>query len=223
MPIAIYDDDSGLKIGGEPNKALRVAIRPGPFHDSANAALGMYRASVLSGTMAAALGADSEIIQLRWIDATAYGIVNRVRLDGVCGSATAFTAGFGKVDMLVARAWTADGSGGAALTLTGNNQKLRTSFPAAASAGCTIRGATTAALVAGTKTLDAAPVGIVPLAVGTVASVQYVTGVDLFDAGLHGHPLILDNEEGFVVRATVPATGTWQFGVTVEWARADSY
>jgi hypothetical protein len=225
VPIGINDPDGALDTTAavRASKALSVAIAPAGFHDDAGAALGMYVASHLSGTMAAALGADSEILQVRWVDATRRGVINRVRLDGVCGSATAFTAGFGKVDMLVARAWTADGSGGSALTLSGNNQKARTSFGAAASAGLTIRGATTAALGAGTKTLDANPVGLVPLAIGTVASVQYATAIDLFNASFHGHPLVLENEEGFVVRATVPATGTWQFGITVEWARTHSY
>jgi hypothetical protein len=35
--------------------------------------------------------------------------------------------------------------------------------------------------------------------------------------------LLLAQNEGFVVRATVPATGTWQFGVTVVWTEVASY
>jgi hypothetical protein len=37
------------------------------------------------------------------------------------------------------------------------------------------------------------------------------------------HPVLLAQNEGFVVRATVPATGTWQFGITVAWAEVTAY
>ena len=30
-------------------------------------------------------------------------------------------------------------------------------------------------------------------------------------------PLVFANQEGFVIKATVPATGTWQLGVDVSW------
>jgi hypothetical protein len=31
------------------------------------------------------------------------------------------------------------------------------------------------------------------------------------------HPMLLAQNEGFMIRSTVPATGTWAFSVTVEW------
>jgi len=205
------------EVDGTAYRAMRATLRP-----IDPGALGAYRISQLSGTMAAGLAANSEVFQFRWSDATRLCVVTSVSWDGLSGSATAFAAGFGKVDMLVARSWTADGSGGSAATITGNNAKQRTSM------GATLLGASriasTAALGAGTKTLDTQAVGQYSAAFGTGTSVQWVPQFDLFHADPGGEsPLVFAQNEGFVVRATVPATGTWQFGVTVAWTEVTAY
>lgn len=204
-------------VDGTNYRALRTTLRP-----IDHGALGSYRLSLLSGTMAAGLAANSEVFQFRWSDATRLCVVTSVLWDGLSGSATAFTAGFGKVDMVTARSWTADGSGGSAATITGNNQKTRTSM------GTTLLGAariaSTAALTAGTKTLDSQAIGQYSAAFSATTSVQHMPQFDLFHADPGGEsPLILAQNEGFVVRATVPATGTWQFGVTVCWTELTAY
>lgn len=204
-------------VGGTGFRALKVQQMPLEI-----GSLGSYRKSLLSGTMAAGLAANSEIFQFRWTDATRLCVVKKVILNGLAGSATAFTAGFAKVDLLPARSWTADGSGGTSGTLTGNNAKLRTSH------GTSLLGSTriasTAALGVGTKTLDTDAIGLCSFSIGTVANVIYVQNWDMFgeDTGPE-HPLVLAQNEGFVLRATVPATGTWQFGLTVVWAEVASY
>jgi hypothetical protein len=204
-------------VDGTNYRAIRSTLRPIDY-----GALGSYRLSLLSGTMAAGLAANSEVFQFRWSDATRICVVTSVIWDGLSGSATAFAAGFGKVDMLVARSWTADGSGGVAATISGNNAKQRTSM------GSTLLGAvrasSTAALTAGTKTLDTQAVGQYSAAIGTGTSVQWMPQFDLFhaDPGVES-PLILAANEGFVIRATVPATGTWQFGATVCWTELAAY
>lgn len=204
-------------VGGTGFRALKVQQMPLEY-----GALGAYRLSMLSGTMAAGLAGNSEIYQFRWTDATRLAVVRKIQLDGLSGSATAFTAGFGKIDVLVARSFTAAGSGGTAATITGNNQKLRTSM------GTTLLGearcASTAALGAGTKTLDSQGIGQLSLSFGVLVSVQYANQVVLLgeDPGPE-HPLVLAQNEGFAVRATVPATGTWQFGVTVLWTETAAF
>lgn len=204
-------------VGGTTFRALKVQQMPIDW-----GALGSYRKSLLSGTMAAGLAANAEIFQFRWTNATNLGLVKSVYLNGLAGSATAFTAGFAKVDMLVARSWSADGSGGTAATLTGNNGKMRTSM------GTTLLGSarisSTAALTAGTKTLDTDAIGQMSFSIGTATSVIYLGKTILFgeDPGPE-HPLTLAQNEGFVLRATVPATGTWQFGVTVVYTEVTAY
>jgi hypothetical protein len=175
-----------------------------------------YSVSYLSGTMAAGLAADSEIFQFRWANANRKAVINSVTLDGLAGSATAFAAGFAKVALSVARGWTAVGTGGTAALPTGDVAQLRA---ADALTGVNdIRGASTGALGAGTKNIDAIPVGIWSFSTGTAVSTIYVPQkVELFDARRANAPIILEGNEGLTVTATVPATGTWQFALTVQW------
>jgi hypothetical protein len=218
--MAIQIQGSGgvvADVGGTGFRALKVQQMPIEF-----GSLGSYRKSLLSGTMAAALAANSEIWGFRWGDATRLGLVRRVVFDGLSGSATAFTAGFGKIDLMPARSFTASQTGGTAGTLTGNNGKMRTSM------GTTlltdIRISSTAALGAGTKTLDTDPIGQISLSFGVVVSVQYVNPTPILgeDVGPE-HPFVCAQNEGLALRATVPATGTWQFGVTCAWAEVAAY
>lgn len=207
------------EVDGTTFRALRVTVRPVDY-----GSLGIYRVSHLSGTMAAGLAAAAEIFQARWTDATRFALVHGFLLNGMAGSATAFTAGFASINLTVARSWSADGAGGTALTLTGNNQKLRTSM--GTSLFGAMRGASTAALTAGTKTLDAQPVGLIPFSIGTAASVIYVGNTPLCGEIAETQapmPIVLAQNEGVVSRATVPATGTWQFGVTMLWSEVASY
>lgn len=205
------------EVDGTNYRAIRTTLRP-IDHGS----LGAYRVSGLSGTMAAGLAANAEVFQFRWTDATRLCVITSVVFDGLSGSATAFAAGFANVQLFVARSWTADGSGGTTLTLAGNNQKMRSNMNTTLIGGSRI--ASTAALSAGTKTLDAQAVGQYSAAIGTGTSVQWIPQFDLFHVDPGGEtPIVLSQNEGIVIRATVPATGTWQFGATVAWIEVTSY
>lgn len=214
------------EVDGTGFRAIRITPRP-MDHGS----LGHYKASVITGSMAAGLGADSEILQFRWTDATRFAVITKITLDGMLAS-TAFAAGQIRLYATVARAFSAAGTGGNTLTITGNNQKMRTSM------GTTLlgelRSASTAALGAGTKTLDAGSIGQVNthsaqfgIATPVIGSVGPACGpnVDLFipDSGAGEHPLILATNEGVVVRATVPATGVWVLGMTIRWAEVAAF
>jgi len=205
-------------VDGTTFRAQKVTLVPKDY-----GSLGAYRMSHLSGTMAAGLAGNAEIFQYRWTHASNLAIITKITLDGMAGSATAFTAGFAKIDALIARGWSADGSGGTAMTITGNNGKLRTTGMGTTLVGA-IRGSSTAALTAGTKTLDSQPFGLITFGIGVVVSVNYLGQVVLYNSaqGL-APPLVLATNEGFVLRATVPATGTWQFGATVEWIEVTSF
>lgn len=218
MAIQVQGNNGTVaEVDGTVYRAMRTTLRPIDY-----GSYGSYRMSLLSGTMAAGLAANAEVYQFRWSDASRLCVVTAITFDGLSGSATAFAAGFGKVDAVIARSWTADGSGGSAATLTTNNNKRRTSM------GTTLVGAariaSTAALTAGTKTLDSQAIGQYSAAIGTGTSVQWIPQFKLFEGepGIES-PLIFAQNEGFVIRATVPATGTWQFGVTVCWTEVESY
>ena len=79
------------EVDGTNFRAMRGTLRPIDY-----GSLGSYRMSLLSGTMAAGLAANSEVVQFRWSDATRLCVVTSIIFDGLSGSATAFAAGFGK-------------------------------------------------------------------------------------------------------------------------------
>jgi hypothetical protein len=204
-------------VDGTNYRALRTTLRPIDY-----GALGSYRLSLLSGTMAAGLAANAEVWQFRWSDASRLCAITKIVVDGISNTTTAFTAGVGSFQLYVARSWTADGAGGTAATLTGNNAKLRTDMGATLLGSCRI--SSTAALTAGTKTLDTNASGQMSLAFPAVASTQIENRISLFEPnpGMES-PFVLAQNEGLVVRATVPATGTWSFGITVNWTEITAY
>jgi len=191
--------------------------------------LGQYRLAMATGIIGAALAANGELFQFRWTDATRLAAVYKVSVSGGANVA-ATAAGLVTLDLTIARSFTGVGSGGATATLTGNNQKVRTSH------GTTLLGeariATTAALGAGTKTLDSHAIGNYSIGIGTgaITTANRLTLFDrvgLLDADGEGqHPIILAQNEGLVVKngATVwPATMTWNLGITVIWAELTAY
>lgn len=181
--------------------------------------VGNFGLDLVTGVMAAGLAANSEIFQWRWTDATRFCAIRSVSL--FAGSIVAFAAGAFQFELVPARGFTVDGTGGATATITTNNGKLRTNY------GTTLltsapRIATTQALGVGTKTLDAQGIGMIGGSVPAVAGNPLVSpAAELKRAA--GFPLILAANEGFVIRATVPATGTWTGGVNVEWDEVNTY
>lgn len=181
--------------------------------------LGSYAVSMTSGTMAAALAAASDIYAFRYTG-TGYAVVRKVSISAA--TLTGFAAGTAQFNVFPARAFTAAEAGGTAATLTGNNGKLRTSFATTAS---TIRAASTAALTPGTYTLDTQAWGTSNVATPTTSNVQLLANTDIISPTNFGanYPVALANNEGFVVQATVPATGTWNFVVTVWYDEFSAY
>lgn len=197
-------------------RALRVIPKPLDI-----GAFGSYRAEAVTGTMAAGIGAASEILQFRWTDATRAAYVRQV-IVSMTSLGTGFTAGVGLFEMLVARSFTVAGTGGGTLTLAAL-QKMATSF--GSSLVGEIRIATTAALGAGTKTLDTYAIASLGWVIPVTVSYQCLPTASLFtpDLGASEHPLILKTNEGFVVRCTMPATGTWAARLIVSWSELLEY
>ena len=188
---------------------------------------GAYGLGVVSGIMAAGLGANAEIFQMRWISASKIMILRSVMLSAGPGT-TAFAAGPIEFNLTCARSWSADGGGGTAIVFsTANTNKKRTDFSLSAFSDTGVRQSATAACTAGTKTLDtnrlASITSFVSSVATTAASSPFVMpGTFLWQRNTSDeYPLLFEQNEGFVIRATVPATGTWQFSINVEWAEVD--
>lgn len=226
MGIQVQGNGGAIaEVDGTTFRALRITSRP-----LDHGAFGHYKFSGVTGAIAAGMAANGELLQLRWVDASRLCVITHVHVDGMFTS-TAFAVGSILLKCTIARSWSADGTGGNAATLTGNNNKARTNMGSSLfSTG--FRLATTAALGAGTKTLDANDVGQIqshssagPGAAAPIIGSTYLPRTDLFapDASNAEHPIVLAQNEGIVIRATVPATGVWTLGVSVRWAEVLAY
>lgn len=217
MAIQIQGNGGAItEVDGTNFRALRTARRPMDY-----GALGSYAVTGRTGVMAAGLAANSEIFQLRWTDATRLCVITSVHCSGG-GGIVAFAAGVTVMELLVARSWTVAGSGGTAISLATNNQKLRSSM--GTSLVNDVRVASTAALTAGTKTLDAQPMGSIVSSVTATAGTPLWPAAHLYEMIENdAHPIILAANEGIVVRATVPATGTWTAAIDVTWMEMAAY
>lgn len=187
-----------------------------------------YRYSGHTGTIGAALAADSEVLQFRFLSgAKDYAWVYKVALEGIGIVAVGTAGGPMGFNVIPARAWTVAGSGGTRIAVSGDNLQTRTDQPNSQVSDMGI--ATTGALTAGTKTLDANAQAGVLWAQGTGAITTYQTiwtgQANLIDSDGEGQqPLILANQEGFVIRTshTGVAALTYVARFKVIWVETDA-
>jgi hypothetical protein len=213
MPVQLAGTSANAEVETG-SKALRITPKPIDY-----GALGIFSIAGVSGAMAAALGANSPIFSFRWTT-TNIAVLKKLVISAG-NTATAFAAGVITFNAFVARSFSASDTGGTAATLTGNNQKLRTSM-ATTTVG-DIRWSSTATLTAGTRTKDANPFASLSTSIPAVAGTPLIIPSELFAPRPGEYPLVLAQNEGFVVEATVPATGTWTFSLTAQWEELAAY
>ena len=210
------------EVDGTSFRAQRATLRP-LDHGS----LGHYSLGVGSGILPAALGANSEIFQFRWADATRLCVINRVTISAIV-STTMFAAGVPvQIDLVKATAWSVAGTLGTAISPAALLKK-RTSMGSSLIASGDIRIATTAALGVGTKTLEGNALALL-MAPGPITGAlngQIIApGTPLLNTVPgEDHPLVLAQNEGFVIRSVaVPITGTWMATVQVDWTEVAAF
>jgi hypothetical protein len=199
------------------SNALRVDA--GPDDESA---FGSFGVSMASGSMAAGAAVDAEVFFFRWTHASVVASIQRVRL--WAGGTSEFTAGRFRFELLIGRGWSAHSASGTTASMAGDTGKKRVG--SASSRVDVIEIATTAALLAGTKTIDAQGVGSLGGATrgfGSFAEKLVAPSGELFRYRGEEHSIVLRRNEGLVLRATVPASGTWRFGVDVEWCELAAF
>ena len=205
--------DSTLLTVDPTMKAARVVIKPDEM-------LGAYQLSVASGALTT-VAAGAPIFSFRYApNNSTVCVIKRISIGFVCTTAfgAAQAMGYG---VYVARSFSGSDSGGTAATLTGNNNKYRTSL--ATTAVTDLRIGTTAALTAGTRTLDAQALGTNYFYVPGVGT--SLTQTDLISYDANDYPIVLANNEGFVINNLVlmGATGVGTAVVNVEWFEANAY
>ncbi len=196
-------------------RAARASIRP---HEAG----GWCSIGVQSGALAAT-AANAPVFSLRNISAKLI-MVRRIGIGLI--ATTGFTAAQ-KVDaaLIVARGFTVSDSGGTAIGFTGSNAKHRTALNTPASLDCRI--STTAALTAGTRTLDVnALAQLGNYAQAAAAGVVIAPALsNLFAHDTGDYPLVLSQNEGLVI--TLPtalgAGGVANLFVNLEFAESDSF
>lgn len=199
-------------------RALRSSLRP--LDVGAN---GGYRMTALSGSITATLAAASILFALRWGDATKKLVLHEINV-GVLVDGTITTAVSQMIEAVVARAYTASHTGGTALLPSGNVGKTRTTM--ASSAVTDARMATTAALGGGTVTADAQAIGLAFGPSGTTAPQAPIAMQSIYKPHPGAeHPVVLDQNEGLLIRnvLTGPVTGTFRLAVMLAWSEVDSY
>jgi hypothetical protein len=207
--------NAGGNVEVEPgNLAMRVVIRPDDY-----ASLGIYHLGGTSGTMTAGLAAASPVFSFRY-GGSNLALVKKIIISAG-NTATAFTAGLISFNLFVARSFSASDTGGTGITPTTTSNRLRTTM---ATTGVTdIRISSTGTLTAGTRTPDAQALAILATSIPNVAGTPLFAPFAIFEARAGEFPLVLANNEGFIILATVPATGTWSFSVNVMWEELTTY
>lgn len=194
---------------GSTHAAVRVEARP---LEGAT-----FRLGATSGTIGAGLGGGQQIFFFHNYDATRLVLLHSLRFD--MGVGTAFTPGLGNFICRVRRGTTViTPSTAAEVSPGGHGNKMRTAMEASrARAFIANTGAMTAA--AG-GVADTQGVSNLPIAFDGRANAQYVYGHEFL---IPGHPLVLAENEDLEIGAIVPATGTWQFGVSLMWSEVERY
>lgn len=201
--------------------ASRVAVRPVEQ-------LGTYAVGAFTGAYTGA-GANTPVFSMRFVAGSAgsaqIAMIQRVTMSFI--QTTAFTTaqqmGFG---LYVARSFTGSDAGGSQIIVSGNNQKFRTSFQTSQIAtNGDMRISSTAALTAGTRTLDSQAVAVTH---GWGGSVLLTTGsylpqqVTLYENFPGDTPIILQSNEGLVLNNIVAmgAGGVFTVSINVEWTES---
>lgn len=189
--------------------------------------MGHYRIGACTGTLAAALAANAQVFQFKWTHATNLAVITyiQVRFKTLTVFTSATLTDFG-MDMFRVTSYAAGGGG----TTLGAPSKMRASMGNSLVGGINI--STTAALTAAT-TLDAAAIC---QSIGHPNKRTPATAIEepldqvpllLFNPDLgHGeHPLVLAQNEGFVIRNRVvwPAAGTGVVQVEMSWTECTAF
>lgn len=211
------------EVDGTTFRANRATLRP-----TDHGSLGAYTYGGFTGILPAALAANSEIFQFRWTDATRICLINQVKISAVV-STTFFAAGVPvQIDLVKSTGWSAAGTGGTAISPAALLKK-RTNMGSSLIASGDIRIATTAALGAGTKTLETLSLGALAAAGPITASLNgeiIAPGTSLHDSDVSNgeHPIALVQNEGISIRSVaVPATGTWTAAIKIDWTEVAAY
>jgi hypothetical protein len=207
------------EVDGTVFRAQRTTPRPIDY-----GTLGHYRIAQ-TVALVATQAVNGTLFSFRWGDATRFCIIGKLKIS-VMQTAAATATIMPSFQIFMARSFSVSDSAGTALVLTGNNAKKRTSMGSSLVTDARFS-AVAAGLTAGTRTLDSNP--ILELAtqqvITTPNATLYAAELDI-GAGDGNHPIVLAQNEGFIVRGPTivfGAAGTANLLVEVSWAEVAAY
>lgn len=222
---------NGVAASSEQVINLDGASKVTPYHPylGSNGAYRLAASTGLLTVVAAATATAGHIFAFRWSNASKLCLITNIRARWI--TVAGFTAGQEVgLDIIQARVYGSSHSGGTALTLTGDSFKKRSSV--VGGHGTTnvgdIRISTTGALTAvGSPALDGNAIaagGFSELA----AAATVPKGFFEVQWGINDHahhPIVLGQNQGFIVRNSIlmGAGGTARVTVEVDWLEVDSY
>ena len=209
-------DGTTLGTVGPTSLGLNITIKPDEL-------AGAYQIAAATGAIVAATAAGT-VFSFRYAPGTGQVcVIKRVSVAVSSANTTLNTAAQVGIGIFVARGFVASDSGGTALApLATGAGRYRTAL--LTSNATDIRIATTTTLTAGTRTLDANTLGSTYF-YATAAVGTYLPLTNLVSYNVSDYPLVLQNNEGFVVNTltAMPALGSSSVFINVEWFEATSY
>jgi hypothetical protein len=223
MSIQIQGTGGSIaEVDGSTYRALRVTQRPTDYGTR-----GIYRVALISEPMTADIVPNSDFFQMRWPITPQLALIWGLTIEGFSNDTTPFVPGVGYLGLFIARNWTVIGSvSGFTVSLLGSRQTLRSSM--AKSQISPMRMCTGDYITNGNRVLDAQPVGQARFAIGSSTNTNFLQQVGLYGSGSmedggNNSPIVLSQNEGIVINGSVPASGLWQFGLSVLWSEVEAY
>lgn len=212
MPFQVSDLTNTMKADGTFD-AARVCFYP----YQANA---WYLATMTSGALTGVAASNSTGTVFSFANLGAVNmLVRRIGLSWV--TTTGYTgAQYQDFGISLARSFSVADSGGTPWSSASNNTKIRTSL--AAPTNLDMRIGTTAALTAGTRSVDTNVIAQAGCWNAAAAAGTYIPFIWLVDQGPGDYPIFFAQNEGFVIwpQTAMGAGGVGTLTVTVEFAEA---
>jgi hypothetical protein len=175
-------------------------------------ALGQYFLGLNTGFIN--VGVTGEMFQFRWSDPVRICAIQRLSISVV--SSVVSAADVIQVDVVKATSWTVAGTGATAIDMTAGTNKRRTGMDTSKIPAGDIRCSGTP-LGVGTKTLEANSLSSI-LASGTASPNLSYTRVMEYRPGDSEYPLVLQANEGFVIKVVQnAATQGNAIAINVDW------
>jgi hypothetical protein len=166
------------------------------------------------------LASTDILFAFQWDDRDHYAVLDFLSISAVVSSAVTTAVATG-VELVPVRDFFNPYTGGVDLigTVTGHEMKLKSNFPTSLAADIRIANTIPLELPLLPGTEDGVGISNALFGTGTTVGTTILADSVLFDRATNSFPLVLTQDEGFVVRMALngPATGNLRFAIDCRW------